>query len=134
MTLIQSICTDRAPAPAGHYAQGVVFGELIFISGQLPIGPDGVVIADQSFESQARRVLANVFAILASGGSGPDRVLKITAYIAGVDHWPVFNRVYAEMFGAARPARSVVPVPALHYGCLVEIDAIAARNVPDSAA
>jgi hypothetical protein len=66
-------------------------------------------------------------AAAAAAGSGLDQVLKVTAYIAGVEHWPAFNRIYAEVFAEARPARSVVPVPALHHGYLVEIEAIAVR-------
>ena len=75
-----------------------------------------------------RVALGNVLAILKEAGSGPDRVLKVTAFIVGVDNWPAFNRIYAELFGEARPARSVVPVPSLHHGCLIEIEAIAARG------
>ena len=62
-----------------------------------------------------------------AGGSGPERVLKVNVYIVGIEHWPAFNRVYAELFGDAKPARAVVPVPELHFGYLVEVDAIAAR-------
>ncbi len=72
--------------------------------------------------------LGNVLAILKEAGSGPDRVLKVTAFIVGVENWPAFNRIYAEVFGDSRPARSVVPVPSLHHGCLIEIEAIAARG------
>ncbi len=63
--------------------------------------------------------------MLAAAGSSPGQVLKITAYIVGVERWPEFNRIYAQMFGDARPARSVVPISELHYGYLVEIDAVA---------
>lgn len=124
---IESIATDGAPAPGGHYAQATAFGGLLFVAGQLPVRPDGGDQADAPFEAQARQALANLLAIVRAGGSAPERVLKVNVYIVGIEHWPAFNRVYAEAFGDARPARAVVPVPKLHHGYLVEVDAIAAR-------
>jgi 2-iminobutanoate/2-iminopropanoate deaminase len=128
MTTVDRITTANAPKPAGHYSQGCASGDLVFISGQLPVSLEGKVLADRSFEEQVRVALGNMLAIVEAAGSGRDRVLKVTAFIVGGENWPVFNRVYAELFGEARPARSVVPVPSLHHGCLVEIEAIAARG------
>ena len=113
--------------PAGHYAPATAHGDLVFVSGQLPTLADGQHDPAAPFEEQARRTITNLFAVLDAAGSGPDRLLKVTVYIVGVDHWPAFNTIYAEMLGAARPARAVVPVPELHHGYLVEIEAIAAR-------
>jgi 2-iminobutanoate/2-iminopropanoate deaminase len=123
---ITAVSTPDAPAPAGHYAQALKFGDLVFVSGQLAVRPDGTQAVQEPFEVQVRVALANTFAILRAAGSAPERVLKVTAYIVGVEHWPVFNRIYAEMFGEIRPARSVVPVPELHHGFLVELEVIAA--------
>jgi 2-iminobutanoate/2-iminopropanoate deaminase len=128
MSAIERILTDNAPKPAGHYSQAVCHGDLVFVSGQLPVTLDGKIAAEKSFEEQARLALANLLAIVTAAGSSPERVLKVTVFLAGVEYWPKFNAVYAEAFGDSRPARSVVPVPALHYGCLVEIEAIAARG------
>jgi len=128
MTAIDRITTVNAPKPAGHYSQACAYGDLVFVSGQLPVSLEGTVRADLSFEEQVRLALGNLLAIVRAAGSGPDRVLKVTAFIVGVENWPSFNRVYAELFGEARPARSVVPVGSLHHGCLVEIEAIAARG------
>jgi 2-iminobutanoate/2-iminopropanoate deaminase len=128
MTAINRITTSNAPKPAGHYSQAVGHDGLIFVSGQLPVSLEGKALADRAFEEQVRVALGNVLAILKEAGSGPDRVLKVTAFIVGVENWPAFNRIYAELFGDARPARSVVPVPSLHHGCLIEIEAIAARG------
>lgn len=128
MTTIDRITTADAPKPAGHYSQACGYGDLIFVSGQLPVSLEGKARADLSFEEQVRLALGNMLAIAKAAGSGPDRVLKVTAFIVGVDNWPAFNRVYAEMFGESRPARSVVPVGSLHHGCLVEVEAIAARG------
>jgi enamine deaminase RidA (YjgF/YER057c/UK114 family) len=74
---------------------------------------------------QPRQAIANMLAILAAAGGAAQHLLKVTAYIVGVDNWPRFNAVYAAMLPDARPARTVVPVTELHHGYLVEIDAIA---------
>jgi 2-iminobutanoate/2-iminopropanoate deaminase len=128
MSDIERITTSNAPKPAGHYSQACRFGDLIFISGQLPVSLEGKALPERSFEEQVRIALGNMLAIVKAAGSGPERVLKVTAFIVGVENWPAFNRVYAELFGDARPARSVVPVGSLHHGCLVEVEAIAARG------
>src|SRR5258706_13504678 len=125
---VERISTDAAPKPAGHYAQACCYGDLVFVSGQLPVSLDGKALSDKSFEDQVRQALANLLSIVHAAGSGPDRVLKVTAFIVGVGNWPAFNAVYSETFGAERPVLSVVPVPALHHGCLVELEAIAARG------
>jgi reactive intermediate/imine deaminase len=98
----------------------------VYVAGQLPIVPGDPARRLEGFDAQARQVIDNVIAILAAAGSGPERVVKATVYIADVAHWPAFNAIYAERFGAHRPARTVVPVAGLHGGYLVEMDAIAA--------
>ena len=125
---IDRITTANAPKPAGHYSQACGYGDLVFVSGQLPVSLEGRARADLSVEEQVRLALGNMLAVVKAAGSGPDRVLKVTAFIVGVENWPVFNRVYAELFGESRPARSVVPVASLHHGCVVEVEAIAARG------
>ena len=120
------ILTDRAPKPAGHYTQAIVSGDHVFVSGQLPIRPDGRPLDDDGFEAQARQAIQNMLEIVRAAGSSPQQLVKVTAYIVGIDNWIRFNTVYASMLPDACPARSVVPVPELHYGYLVEIDAIAA--------
>jgi 2-iminobutanoate/2-iminopropanoate deaminase len=123
---VKFISTEGAPAARGHYSQAVVHGGVVYVAGQLPIVPSAPDTKLATFEEQARRVLDNVIAILEASGSGADLVLKSTVYITDVTHWPAFNAIYAEKFGAHKPARTVVPVAALHYGYLVEMDAIAA--------
>lgn len=122
---MQVILTEAAPAPAGHYSQAVRSGNDLYISGQLPIRADKAALPDMRFETQVRQAVANMLAILEAAGGTPDDLLRVTAYIVGVENWPEFNRIYADMLGDARPARTVVPVPELHYGFLVEVDAIA---------
>jgi reactive intermediate/imine deaminase len=122
---LQPILTPAAPAPAGHYAQAIRSGDDLYISGQLPIRADKAPLDDMSFETQARQAIANLLAILEAAGGQPHDLCRVTAYIVGVENWPEFNRIYGEMLSDARPARTVVPVPELHYGFLVEVDAIA---------
>lgn len=120
------IATPSAPAARGHYSQAVVHGGLVYVAGQLPIVPADPERRLEAFDAQARQVLANVSAILEAAGSGMDRIVKATIYIADIAHWPAFNAVYAQALGGHRPARTVVPVSTLHYGYLVEMDVIAA--------
>ena len=122
------IATSDAPAPAGHYAQATAWRDLVFVSGQLGVRSDGEHMVSESFEVQARQALGNMLAVLAAAGCGAEQVLRVTAYIVGVENWPAFNTVYAALMGDARPARTVVPVPELHHGYLIEVEAVAAKR------
>ena len=132
MTAMDNPIPSLAP-PGGHYSHAVCHGDLVFVSGQLGARADGSHTADLPFEDQVRQALANLRAALVGAGADLDSVVKLTAYIVDVAHWPRFNAVYASVMGAARPARTVVPVPELHYGYLVELDAIAVRGRPGAA-
>ncbi|MCC2960713.1 RidA family protein [Massilia sp. IC2-278] len=123
MEFIQS---DELPPPAGHYSQAVAAGGLVFLSGILPARAD--VDAGAGFDAQCASVFDQCAKVLCAAGCGFDDVVQCTAYIAGVEHWPAFNTCYAAVFGEHRPARAVVPVPALHYGFLVEVQLVAQRR------
>src|SRR3954453_23953285 len=112
-------------APGGHYSHAVRAGGMVFVSGQLPIAPDGAKLVDEPFERQAQQVLDNVTAALKSAGSGVDRLAQGRVYVSDIGDWPAFNTIYARWAGTARPARAVVPVPALHYGFRIEVEAVA---------
>jgi reactive intermediate/imine deaminase len=124
---IRCITTDEAPQPAGHYSQATAWGDLVFASGQLGVRRDGSHTVGEPFEVQARQAIDNVLSVLRAGGCAQEGILRVTAYIAGVENWPEFNKVYADVMGRTKPARTVVPVPELHHGYLVEIDAIGVR-------
>ncbi|MBV8700802.1 RidA family protein [Bradyrhizobium sp.] len=124
---IKAITTQAAPQPFGHYVQATEAAGVVYVSGQLAARADGASLADQPFEIQARQALANIIAIVDGAGLSRDRIAKVTAYIVGVEYWPAFNAIYADVFGAHRPARAVVPVPELHHGYLIELEAIAVR-------
>jgi 2-iminobutanoate/2-iminopropanoate deaminase len=121
------VCTNPATmaAPGGHYSHAVAAGGFVFVSGQLPIAPDGTKLAEASFEEQARQVLANVEHALKGAGSSIDRLTQVRVYVTDIGSWPAFNAIYAKWAGDARPARCVVPVPQLHYGFKIEVEAVA---------
>jgi 2-iminobutanoate/2-iminopropanoate deaminase len=127
--MLAAISTPAAPSPAGHYAQAVVFGDLVFVSGQLPVDPEKGLVEPGPIEAQTEQVLDNLAAILKASGSDFDHVLKVTVYVSDITLWDRVNRVYARRFGDHRPARAVVPVKLLHHGYQIEIDAIAAVAV-----
>ncbi len=119
------VSTNLASPPAGHYSQAVIHQGSLYISGQLPVSPDGTHNEEASFSEQAHIALNNLLAILHAAGCSPTDLVKVTVYVAGVKHWPAFDQIYSEMLGGHRPARAVVPVPELHHGYLVEIEAVA---------
>ena len=120
------ISTPDAPSPAGHYSQAVVYGDTVYVSGQLAVDPITGEKGVGSIEEQTRLTLRNIEQILLAAGSDLAHVIKTTAYISDVELWGGVNQAYAEVFGDHRPARAVVPSRDLHNGCLVEIEAIAA--------
>ena len=117
------VSTTEAPAAGGHYSQAVVANGLVFVAGQLPIRPGGGI--PEGVEAQTRQALANVAAILKSAGSGLDKIVSATIYVSDIAHWPEVNRVYAEVLGAHKPARTVAVSPQLHFGALIEAQIIA---------
>jgi len=123
---MRGVRTQAAPMPAGHYEQAVVHAGLVFVSGQLPVDPVTRQPERGPVEAQTLRALDNVKAIVQASGSDLSRVLKVTVYVTDVSLWGRVNEAYASFFGDHRPARVVVPVPELHDGVLVEIDAVAA--------
>jgi 2-iminobutanoate/2-iminopropanoate deaminase len=123
---IKTVTTPNAPAPGGHYSQAIVCNGLVFVSGQLSIDPKTGEKKLGSIEEQTEQALTNVAEILKAAGSDLSRVLKMTVYVSDINLWGAVNSVYARMLGDHRPARAVIPTRDLHYGFLVEIEAIGA--------
>ena len=121
---IQRINPTTLAPPGGHYSHAVVANGFVFISGQLPINPAGEKLNQASFEEQARQVLSNVQAALEAAGSSVANLAQVRVYVTDIEQWPAFNRLYLAWAGAAPPARAVVPVPLLHHGFLIEVEAV----------
>jgi 2-iminobutanoate/2-iminopropanoate deaminase len=128
MAMPHEITPKTLAAPGGHYSHAVVSNGMVYVSGQLPIGADGVALTDAPFDVQARQALANVQACLEAAGSSVAGLVQVRVYVTDIALWPPFNALYQEWAGQRRPARAVVPVPALHHGLLIEIEAIASLS------
>lgn len=124
---IQLTC-PTAPKAIGPYSQAIKWGNLMFISGQIPVDPKTGELTAPDIAGQTRQVLKNMQAILDFAGTSTAGVLKTTVYLSSLLDFQVMNEVYAEFFPYEPPARATVEVAALPKGALVEIEAIA--NVP----
>ncbi len=118
------IATNEAPAAIGPYSQGMIVGNLVYTSGQIPVDPKTGVIAGDTIETQAEQSLKNVKAVLEAGGARMESIVKTTCFIADMADFAAFNAVYAKYITGA-PARSCVAVKTLPKNVLVEIEAIA---------
>lgn len=121
------ISTKNAPAAIGPYSQALDLGELVFVSGQIPVDPATGTMAD-TVEAQARQSLANLRAILAEAGLTMADVVKTVIFLADINDFAAVNAVYAEAFAEPFPARSCVQVAAIPKGAKLEIECIAVRK------
>jgi 2-iminobutanoate/2-iminopropanoate deaminase len=119
--------TEKAPAPfqGAPYSQAIKANGLVFVSGQLGLTPSQSELVGSTIEEQTRQVFDNLEAILAEAGSGLERIVKTTVFLASLDDFQGMNSVYAERVGDVPPARATIEVAALPSGALVEIEAIA---------
>lgn len=123
------LSTDKAPLAIGPYSQGVDTGNLMYLSGQLPICPEKGEIAAEDIEGQTRQSLENVKAILESAGCSMDDVVKTTVFLKDIADFAKMNGVYAEFFSEGNyPARSAFQVAALPKDALVEIEIVALKK------
>jgi 2-iminobutanoate/2-iminopropanoate deaminase len=123
----QVIQTDGAPKAIGPYSQAVATAELVFVSGQIALDPATGEMVRGGFADQAKRVLANLDAILQAAGCTRKSVVKVTVYLTDIARFAEFNEIYAAFFGEHRPARAVVGVAALPRGAQVELEGLATR-------
>ena len=123
---IQTIKTEAAPLPAGHYSQAKVWQGVAYVAGQLPIDPLTGRKEVGTIEEQTAQVIRNIEAVLSAAGSDLSNILRVTVYISDIELWGRVNQVYSQLMGDNRPARTVVPVNQLHYGFQIEMDVIAA--------
>lgn len=122
----QAVTSGNLPSPVGPYSPGVVFGNLVFVSGQAGRDPATGRVAGPGVEAQTEQVLKNIATILEAAGSGLQYVLRCGVFLVDMKEFPRMNEVYARAFGTHRPARTTVEVSGLPGdGLRVEIDAVA---------
>jgi reactive intermediate/imine deaminase len=122
-----AIATKDAPGAIGPYSQGVRAGEVLFLSGQIPLDPATGQLVQGDIGAQTRRVMENLKAVLAAGGCTFRDVVRTTIYLVDLANFAAVNEVYGAFFEAPFPARATVQVAALPRGAQVEIDAIAVQ-------
>ena len=115
-----------APPPGGHYAQAVLRRDTLYVSGQLGVTRETPDAENVCIAEQVTFALRNIAAIGGVVGAQIDDIIRCTVYVADIAHWDEANRAYAAFFGAHRPARSIVPCGPLHFGALIEIEAVVA--------
>ena len=122
---MKKITPQNGSKNKGHYNPGIISRGMLYVSGQLSIDPDTHKVPAGGIEEHAKLALANVERVLKMAGVTRSDVVQCRVYVANIADWDRVNEVYADFFGAHKPARVVVPVGELHFGCLVEIEAIA---------
>jgi reactive intermediate/imine deaminase len=120
----ETITTPAAPAAIGTYSQAVRVGDLVFLSGQIPLDPDSMQMVSTEIEAQIRQVFNNLRAVASASGGGLADIAKLTVYLTDLAHFEMVNQVMAEHFLAPYPARAAIGVAALPRGAQIEIDAI----------
>ena len=119
------ITTEEAPKAIGPYSQAIVANGFVFTAGQLPLDPSTGKIVEGDITAQTERVMRNLEAVLAAAGSGFDRVVKTTCFLADLNDFAAFNAVYGRFLGDAPAGRSTVQTAKLPLGALVEVECIA---------
>lgn len=122
----QSIHSDSAPAAIGTYSQAIRTGDLVFLSGQIPLDPATMEVVDGDFEARARRVFDNLRAVAEAAGGSLDQVVKLTVFLTDLGNFATVNSVMEDYFQQPYPARAAVGVASLPKGVDVEADAILA--------
>ena len=125
---LRSIKAPGAPNAVGPYSHAIVAGDFVYCSGQVPLDPTTAELVTGDIAVQTNRILDNLAAVLAAAGSGLDRVVKTTVFLADIGDFAAMNDAYAKRFGDHRPARSTIGVAALPRGARVEIECVAARR------
>ena len=121
---MKKITTKNAPAAIGPYSQGIISGDFVYCSGQIPVNPETGLPAEGGIEAQAEQSCKNVAAVLEAAGTGMDKVVKTTCFLADMGDFAAFNEVYGKYF-TGKPARSCVAVKTLPRNVLCEVELIA---------
>jgi 2-iminobutanoate/2-iminopropanoate deaminase len=126
---MRQVKTDKAPKPVGPYSQGIIYGNFIFVSGQIGIEPENGKLA-KSFKLQVRRALENLKGIVEAAGGSRCSIVKVNVYLTDIDKFREFNEIYEEFFSGCpvKPTRAVVGVKELPLKAEVEVECIAIRG------
>lgn len=122
---MKKIRLDTGGENKGHYSPGIISGGTLYISGQLSIDSDTRKVPEGGIDEHMKLALHNMELVLKAAELTRNDVVMCRVYITDINNWDRVNQVYGEFFGEHKPARIVVPVPALHFGCMVEIEATA---------
>lgn len=129
---LRTVATENAPKAIGPYSQAVIAGGLVYTAGQIALDPQTMEVVPGGVAEQTARVLENLKAVLAAAGSGLDRVVKTTVFLADMADFGAMNEVYGRAFGEHRPARSTVAAAGLPRNVRVEIEVVAVVGGPRS--
>lgn len=121
---MEIIHSGKMPQANGHYSQCIEHNGMLYISGQLPGNPD-LMSLPEDIESQTNLVLEKIDLILTQAGSSREKVIQMRIYISDIELWDRVNKVYTGFFVEHKPVRCIVPTCRLHYGCLIEAEAMA---------
>lgn len=124
MTNKAIISTDRAPAAIGTYSQAVKVDNTVYLSGQIPLDPATMTLADSSIEAQVRQVFDNLAAVCEAAGGSLGKIVKLNIYLTDLDNFATVNEVMAEYFQQPYPARAAIGINQLPKGAAVEMDGI----------
>ena len=122
---MKMVCPPFKGENKGHYTAGVISRSMLYVSGQLSIDPDTREVCQGDIKDHTRLALDNVDRVLKEAGVSRNDVVMCRVYTPDVNYWGPINEVYAEFFGEHKPARVIVSTTTLHFGCLVEIEAVA---------
>ena len=120
----EPIQTNKAPEAIGAYSQAIKSGDLLFISGQIPLNPETMEVEDASFEESALRVISNLENICKEAGASLDDIVKLNIYLLDLENFASLNKIMEEKFSQPFPARATVEVAGLPKDVMIEMDAI----------
>ena len=121
----QVISTENAPGAVGAYSQGIIANGFVFTAGQIPLIPGTTNLRQGGIQAQTRQVLENITGVVEAAGSGMDKVVKTTVFLADINDFAEFNAVYSSFFPTDPPARTTVQAGGLPAGALIEVEAVA---------
>lgn len=128
---MQIIHTQTAPAAIGTYSQAIRVGDIVYLSGQIPLDPHTMDICSEDIRAQIEQVIINLSAVCEASGGTLKNIVKLNVYLTDLGHFPLVNEAMSRYFSEPYPARAAIGVAALPRGSLVEMDAIMHLSVPN---